>query len=64
MPGLTPHNKQLRQLLQDSHGSGDGLRYCPTGGAPQVLRHSSRNGSQFWGCSRFPYCRTAEAINA
>jgi hypothetical protein len=39
---------------------------CPKCGAPMVLRTArkgSNNGNHFWGCSKFPLCRTIKNVS-
>jgi hypothetical protein len=31
---------------------------CPRCGAPMVVRHRHSDGAPFWGCTRFPECRS------
>lgn len=31
-------------------------KQCPRCGARMILQTNSRNGSQFWGCARYPKC--------
>lgn len=31
---------------------------CPRCGAPMAIRHRHSDGAPFWGCSRFPECRS------
>lgn len=35
---------------------------CPSCGSPMVMRTSRSNGSQIWGCPKFPRCRGKRAV--
>jgi ssDNA-binding Zn-finger/Zn-ribbon topoisomerase 1 len=37
---------------------------CPICGAVMVARINSEDGTEFWGCSRFPSCQGTRAIDA
>lgn len=58
------NGRALEALLAHAHGVGEAQPAaepeCPKCGGAMVLRTAKRGanaGSQFWGCSRYPWCR-------
>ncbi len=47
---FTPHIRELKAIMESKD------KYCPRCERVMVLRRSSKDGSQFWGCSGFPRC--------
>lgn len=52
---LTAFYNKLESLVKDSK---DVEMICPNCGARMILRTNKKDGSRFWGCSRYPECKT------
>jgi restriction system protein len=55
------HVKNLRRNKQAVHVDA-GSPACPRCGAAMVLRTSRKDGSQFWGCPKYPACRGTRQV--
>jgi restriction system protein len=56
------HVKHVRNIVEQKQQQAENV--CPKCGRPMVLRMTKRGdnqGSQFWGCSGFPKCRSIRA---
>jgi len=55
--GDTQKQKRAKPVLHETA--------CPSGGSPMVVRTARRGkniGSSFWGCTRFPKCRSTRSM--
>lgn len=54
--------KEHIERLQ-SRSDKDSRQLCPKCGSEMILRTSRTSKNQFWGCSRYPACKTTRRIN-
>jgi len=46
-----------------SRSNSESEQLCPKCGSEMILRTARSTGKQFWGCSRYPACKTIRKIN-
>lgn len=61
VPGVTAHNEA--RLTSGSDGELVSPS-CPKCSSPMQLRTSGKTGQRFWGCGRYPECRTTRGATA
>jgi hypothetical protein len=62
-PTLATHREHVQNLKRRSDPTAE--RQCPKCGSALLIRTmklGAKAGQQFWGCSRFPKCRTTQSI--
>jgi restriction system protein len=58
------HVKHVKAIIEEKQRQVD-ENACPKCGSPMILRaarNGDNQGKQFWGCTRFPKCRTVKQI--
>lgn len=53
---FTPHIREIKAVMESDD------KYCPRCERPMLRRTCKKDGSQFWGCSAYPRCRSTMDI--